>query len=203
MPNGPLDPAEVLRAALSNPMWAIRGRAIQEYATLEQSLFRLFVFLTSTEPRIAGVVFFKQTSSQARNAIFDKLIRTKFGSEYALFWNSYLSHLRPIDTRRNEIVHWNTIITMALDEKGGQVNTPMLGSPNFWAYEENTPFIKTDDLMGFIIKCNIYARLCTMFYATVAELLDQERRQPWLDIFRQPIVYPLPADHPLCKTPPG
>jgi hypothetical protein len=195
---GPLDPALILRSAQSDPMWAVRGRAIQEYATLEQSLFSLFQLLTDMEPRACGTVFFKIASTQARNAILDKLIRIKFKDKCALFWNPFLKDLRPIDTKRNEIVHWNTIIESRLDENGSQVNSAKLRPPNFWVYTSSTEYIKTGDMLDFIVKCDIYARLCNMFSFALNENVDEKSRRPWLEIYQRPLTYPLPADHPLC-----
>jgi hypothetical protein len=87
--------------------WATRGHAIQAYAQLEQSLFRLFAHLTGLDHQPAGTIFFKITSSAARNAIIEKLFKQKLRDEFNLFRNSLITQIRPIDIQRNEIVHWN------------------------------------------------------------------------------------------------
>ena len=57
-------------------------------------------------PEVAGVIFFKISSTAVRIAIMEKLIHDRHGPRYNLFWNAFLKQLRQIDTKRNEIVHW-------------------------------------------------------------------------------------------------
>ena len=56
-----------------SPIWAARGKAIQAYATLEQSLCRLMGDLSGMSPESAAVIFFKITSYGARNSIIESL----------------------------------------------------------------------------------------------------------------------------------
>ena len=112
---GGLDNSILEQLAEIDPIWAERGKAIQSYALLEQSLCDLFGFLSDTKDEIAATIFYKITSTGSRNAILDKLLRRKFGNKYNLFWNIYLKSLRPIDTRRNEIVHWLSAAITGLD----------------------------------------------------------------------------------------
>lgn len=108
-PNRIIDLEAVTQVASLDAIWAMRGKAIAAYSVLEQSLANLFCVLMRTPPDRGSIVFFKITSTQTRNAIFDKLLRKEHGTSYSLFWNSYLLQMRAIDTRRNEIVHWATV----------------------------------------------------------------------------------------------
>src|SRR5277367_5034805 len=76
--------------------WVLRAKAIQTYANLEQGLCMVFSYVGDIPNESAGIVFFKISSSQARNAILDKLQRKKFWGKYNIFWNSLLEQLRPI-----------------------------------------------------------------------------------------------------------
>jgi hypothetical protein len=127
----------------------MRPEEIQDYANLEQPLFHLFVILTAMDPEIAETIFFKNTSSQARNAILDKLIRKRYGSPYSLFWNSYLKQLRPIDTKRNEIVHWNMILNVDISDANPMpIYIQTLNPPNFWKKSPSAPAI--DDQVNLL-----------------------------------------------------
>jgi len=80
-----------------------RSLAIQDYATLEQSMCGLFAHLSGTPNHVAATVFFRLTNSQSRLAILDQLMRLKYGAEYRPFFNSLTKMLRPMDGTRNEI----------------------------------------------------------------------------------------------------
>lgn len=178
--------------APDDPIWAARGKAIQAYALLEQSLMRAFVALTGMEPYVAGVVFFKNTSSQARTAIFEKLIRHRYGAKYNLFWNSLIKHLGQIDKKRNAIVHWNAVTRIRF--LTGEYDIRLV-PPNFWAVTEDVEFIDCAGLNEFSTKCAVFANICNHFFLNDAGYATVEPN-PWPDIFRSPIVYPLPEDHP-------
>ena len=181
-------------------IWALRGRAIDAYSGLEQSLGQLFILLTGMKPDVAAVVFFKIASKPTRNAMFDKLIRKRHGSKYSLFWNSYLKQLRPIDTKRDEIVHWATLIKAEATPMEGNLREIVLIPPNIWDFSEESPSIDANVLNAFIDTCRDYSRLCSMFCIVTAGRADPELEDTWRDIFQQPITYPPPEDHPLYKT---
>ena len=153
---------KLFREVAEDEFWAIRGKTINGYADLEQSLCQLFAFLGSIEPVSAGIIFFRITSHQ-RNSILDRLFKKKFGDQYSLFRNSLTAQLKPIDIARNEIVHWNTEVQI-----GSATNFEVvLRPPNFWDMNENTPQKTKSDLIDFIEKCSFYGRLCNMFYMTM------------------------------------
>lgn len=194
-----IDLGKVQQMVGQDPIWAIRGKAVGAYSTFEQSLFMLFQSLLKAPMDRAAIVFFKITNTQARNAILEKLVHKEFGTTYNKFWNDYVDHLRPIDTRRNEIVHWAVVNKIASEEAVEVVLSP----PNFWINSPTAPELSGQDLVDFIVKCDVYARLATMFavMTPAQSQIPLEQRQPWLDIFQQPLVYPLPAGHPLNRPP--
>ena len=199
--NFPLDVATTL--AEGDLFWANRGKAINSYASLEQALCTLFSQVGEMKSDVAGVIFFKITNTMARNSIIEKLIGKKHGTTYNLFWNAYLRELRTIDLKRNEIVHWVAVTNVAVDSKSVLHVGVSLAPPNFWGQTATSPRIVSSDLLAFSKKCSDFARLASMFYlATNGSMMDSADAAPWLDIFQQPLIYPLPADH-LLNRPSG
>src|SRR5690349_10761218 len=192
------DPASIMRVDSNRPIWPIRGRAIQEYATLEQTLFSLFIHITGIDAAMAGAIFFKQTSSRGRNDTMDKLIIMKYGSKYGKFWNSYFQHLGRIDIEKNNVAHWNMMVKVSFGRDGNQINEPMLVPASIWGRHEGSPSMKEDDIKEFMLKCNIYSSLCLKFELMSAGAMSDIDKNSWLNIFQQAIVYPLPSGHPLC-----
>jgi hypothetical protein len=201
---GPIDLGEVARRAADDRFWAIRGHAVQAYASLEQSLCRLFGQLADTPLDAASIIFFRIASTQARNAISKSLFKRKHGTFYNLFRNSFFEQLRPIDQERNEIVHWN-VVNHISTETDGTVTVQVVMHPAAFVYDgtgPNPPIITTSDLEAFIVKCDFYARLCNMFVMTTGDLrIPEAEKEPWFRIFSEPITYPPPSDHPLSPKP--
>ena len=201
--SGPIiDLGDVARKASEDQFWALRGHAIQAYASLEQSLCRLLAYLGAMSGEVAALIFFRITSTQARNTILEKLFRYKFGDKFNLFRNSLISQLRPIDTERNEIVHWNTVNNVGVGEGGLSTISVTLRPPAFIYNINNSPEKTVDDLIEFMQKCSFYERLLNMFIPTTDDSYDMPGfdKIPWLSIFSQPIVYPPLAGHPLLQT---
>jgi hypothetical protein len=202
MPDQIIDLSEMMRKSSADEFWGLRAKALQVYANLEQSMFNLFTFLSRTDGKTAGIIFFKVTNTNARNAILEKLFKNFFGDAHNLFRNSLIAHLPAIDNRRNEIVHWNTVNNAAANEAGETVVEVTLKPPSHWGWTEETPELKAHHLVEFIVKCDFYARLCNMFYLVHClnpPSMNEDERQPWLDIFVRPIQYPPPRDHPLVR----
>jgi hypothetical protein len=155
------------------------------------------------EQSVAATIFFKVSSYDARNKIIEKLIHKKHSSAFNLFWNGYLKELRTIDLKRNEIVHWMTVQHVGLDAQSRIVAGVTLIPPNFWDVDPTSgPRITCKDLAAFFVKCEIFSRLCNMFTLITGDHgVGPEITQPWLEIFRQPLAYPLPADHLLLQKP--
>ena len=194
------DLAKGIEAADQDEIWAIRGKAIQSYANLEQALCRIFSHLSGTPLDIAAIIYFRIASTDARDKIVDRLFRKKLKQRFNLFRNSLIDQLRPIHAERNEIVHWNIII-----EQSATCFEVVLKPPTFWDFETFTPKKTAPDLVAFANKCGFYASLCGVFHALAfSEIIGmpEDERRPWLDIFEQPITYPPPPTHPLFpKTP--
>ena len=196
MPSKLLDPSPT-----PDPIWEWRGFAIASYSGLEQSLCSLFEDLLGTGGEKAAIVFFKITNSQARNAILEKLIKETHGNEYNLFWNSYLKELRTIDIKRNEIVHWTVAINATNTEDRGSAR---LITPNLWSYTpDESPTVTVGDLREFSKKCGIFSTLITSFNRYVScrgQYEDAQLLASWLQIFHEPLSYPLPEHHLIFQS---
>lgn len=90
-----------------------RARAIEQYGYLEQSLCMLFAAVLKIEEDYAGVVFFRIASTRARLAIIERLLKKRLAGDYnSAFWNPLIKALKLLDERRNEIVHWQTVMEL-------------------------------------------------------------------------------------------
>lgn len=198
MARKPIELDEAQRRASQDPIWTWRGHAIGAYAALEACLCNLLTFVGDMKQDVAGVIFYKITNADARNAILERLIRKKFGNTYNLFWNSYFRELKKIDKARNEIVHWaamNQINNIMEDTFEIEVT---LRPGNFWdgVNEPGAPRLTSNDLIEFIQKCDVYSRACNGFSISMRDDVPAALR----DIYLQPLTYPLPAGHPLART---
>lgn len=196
---------EVMNWAESDPIWANRGKAIQGYAQLESSLCSMMAELGGIPRETSLTIFFKITSTGSRNSILEKLLHAKHGSKFNLFWNCFFKELRPIDTKRNEIVHWLAAANANLDAENVLHVGVTLIPPSSASSQIAGPILKltSKDLIAFAKKCDDFSRLANMFLASTSPSYgaDPESMKPWLDIFQQPLVYPLPEDHLLFQKP--
>jgi hypothetical protein len=197
---------QVIATASEDRFWAVRAKAIQAYAGLEQSLCSVFQQITNVAPDMAGVIFFKITDARARSDILDCVIRKRFGTTYNLFWNSFRAQLRDIDAKRNAIVHWMTAHNIGeADSDGKPIVKLTLVPPGFLHSTGPMVMMDTKDLNDFMGKCDIFSRLCNMFLLALSGKMGEGPTKTWLDIFQQPLLYPLPSSHPLSAkfaTPP-
>jgi hypothetical protein len=198
---GPIDQSVVSRLLEQDQIWAERGKAIQSYALLEQSLNMLFSQLSDTTESVAGTIFYKISNASARNSIIEKLLKTKYNAKFNLFWNSYLKLLRPIDLRRNEIVHWVAASISQLDDSDTIVCGTILIPSNVHSFFPAMKYLCQTDLTEFSAKCDEFARLCNIFRRVSKPDTSQLQFDAWLHIFQRPLTYPLPADHLLYKMP--
>lgn len=171
-----------------------RASAIEQYAMIEQVLVALCAYLMGISVDIAGIPFFKMNNARARLAMVERLLKKKHGNAYNIFWNSLVKHLRPIDERRNQIVHWITEQT-ATSNKERQC---CLVSPNYWDRTEDSEKIYLDDLYDFILKCFFYFRLIQHFNWLISGS-PKKIHPAWPEICQQPIIYPPPDTHPLYR----
>ena len=198
--NIPLEAA--LKLAENDPIWANRGKAIQAYAILEGAICKLISDLSGMNQEAAETIFYKITSTGAKNSILETLIQNKYGNTFNLFWNSvFKQHLRGIDTKRNEIVHWLTVLHATINAENVMIVGVSIVKPNVSSHDNNSPRISSDDLIEYAAKCGIFARLFNMFLF-VSSKDDDPSLDTWQEIYRQPLIYPLPEDHPLYASSP-
>lgn len=181
----------------------IRGQCLAAYAFLENSLVSLFAHLMGTSRDFAGVSFFKMNNARARNATLERLLKKRHGSTHNIFWNSYGEQLRGLDAKRNNIVHWATRSEYI---SGPPISKVVLVPPNYEDGNENTPEIRLENLIEFIERCDFLARLTEMFLFILGSRLAFVNRDEankilptWIEIFQNPIAYPPPEAHPLCR----
>jgi len=178
-----------------------RAKAIQSFATLEQSLASLFTHLLSTSPEKAGVVFFKISDSRARLDIIEALLKKTHEGRYNLFWNSMRKLLKELIQERNQIVHWQTAIHI-----GNEPAKVTLIPPNIWDLDANSHQKSAEDMRAFETKTNFVTRFLNMFLVLInGSLKKVEAEAPWDVLCRQAVTYPPPKDHPLLgeeKDPP-
>jgi hypothetical protein len=175
-----------------------RAVAIQAYAHLELSLSMLFSSWLGTPPDVGGLVFFRITSKYAISRILDDLKTKRLQDKYNLFWNSFLSLLRALDQRRNEIVHWHTVNNIDLSVAHESASKLSLAPPTGWATKSDAS-LNESDLADFAAKCEFASRLSVMFFAVNSEH-SGDVDKAWHDIFQQPIAYPPPDTHPLSPN---
>jgi hypothetical protein len=200
MPN--IDLTKVIELASKDELWATRGKAIQAYANLEQALARLVAVLAGTTPEAAATILFRISSSDSRNKILEKLFRQKFGDQFNRFRNTLFDQIRPIDIERNEIVHWNAVCKAGATKDEQETADVYLMPPTFSYSAGDPPKKHKSDILKFDTKCDFYARLINMFctFHSPPEGVPDADKQTWRDIFSQPIEYPPPSTHPLCRT---
>ena len=173
-----------------------RATAIEQYAMVEHSLARLFAYLMGTSQELASVPFFKMNNARARLIMLEQLLKKKHGSTYNIFWNSLVKHLRPIDDKRNSIVHW--VVAQSLTRS----NKPyyFLVGNNWPHVNQEADGIYRDDLYDYILQCYFFFNLIYNFHWVISG--SPKKIDPsWPEICQQPIVYPPPEHHPLYRKP--
>lgn len=194
-----IDLTEAMQKAALDEFWAIRGAAVQAYANLEQSLCRVFAYVSETHPEVAAVIFFKISSPRARYSMIERLLKRKFQDRYVTFWNSVARLLGATDNRRNEIVHWSAINNVALQD-GKLVSDLSLRQPTYWI-AFSAPSLSKADMNEFINRCSFFRRLCNQFWMEMSgQAFTDPERQTWRDICQQEVVYPPPDTHPLSPN---
>src|SRR5436309_56685 len=90
-----IDPIAMTQT-LSGEFWAVRGKAMQVHASLEQAICTLIATTGQIPQATVNVIFYKITSSRARSKIIDKLVRARCGTTYAEFLNSAIKLLEQV-----------------------------------------------------------------------------------------------------------
>lgn len=153
----------------------------------------LFAHLAGVSHQVAGIIFFRIVNTRSRLAILERLMRLKHGDRYNAFFNATMKRVSALDTTRNSIIHWATMINVETPEVSFS-----LVPPNFWDHDENTPEVTHADLIEFEIDCDYHARGLNAF---TMHLSGYELPEPSRGIFQQPLPYPPPEDHPLFRKP--
>jgi hypothetical protein len=179
-----------------------RAKAIQMYASVEQSLASLFGVLVQTSPKIAGIIFFRIVNTRSRNAILEGILKERHGTAYDVYWTSILKMVVQLDSERNEIIHWHVVQELGKFEGDRALTSFKLSVPNFWAYTATSPSKSAHDINQFSFRCDYVTRSLNMFTVHLqGDVLPAESASTWREIFQQPAVYPPPDNHPLYRKP--
>jgi hypothetical protein len=190
-----------------------RATAIEAYGNLERSLSLVFASLLGTTNEKAGTVFFRIVNARFRNDIIDDLIKKVHSTKFDAYWNGQpgqsgiprvpglFTHIRNLDERRNQIVHWHVVNEIALDSDPPS-HIEVLAPPNFWSEANRKSRITVDGINEFIAKAVFVDRGISMFYVMTSGQLPipAEQAEPWLRIFQQPVPYPPPDTHLLSPN---
>lgn len=197
-------PAE--RLAEMTAFAVARADAINNYSNLEQQLCACFEYLSSTDQKTAGAIFFKISAARSRRMILDELKHEKVGVIYKGYWDSLLARSGRLDETRNQVVHW-AVANNIYENGAGEfhVGEPILKKPNFWSWDESTPELTKNSLEAFSRHCEILGGAFAGFlwairgqsgFFVVPGTLDT-----WREICQRPLDDPLPPDHPLYRKP--
>lgn len=183
---------------------ALRGRAIEGYSNLEFFLCCLMADLIGCSHEVAGIIFYKITSTRSRSEILDKLFRRRHKGASRTYWNSLLREVGKLDERRNQIVHWTTIATDHPDEGIGAGRA--MRPANIFS-QSDVPSIERAHLLDFIIACDFWCGSVQAFTRFLnppirrgQSDLPADELEAWRDIFQRPAEYPPPSSHPLFQS---
>lgn len=165
-----------------------RGRAIQAYSVIEQSLVALFANLMGVETAIAGIPFFRINNARARNGILERLLKKRHGPKYNIFFSSLDKQIRILDAHRNAIVHWSEAEVL-----GSTNPNHVLVPPNYWDHDENMKPFTLEAIHEFTKESEFIARLVHVFTRSLAGKIPAG--DSLQQIFLRPIDDPLPSDH--------
>jgi hypothetical protein len=182
----------------THPFWSHRGKAIQGYAQLESALCHLLVALSGMTLSAAATVFYKIISTNARNAMLEKLLHQKCSTSYNPFWNGYIRELRTIDLQRNEIVHWLAAAYLCPGDGGPKLGIALIPPAMPWSTKpKNEPRVTVRELSAFEAKCEDFARMALDLSVAIKPMKGMKAsRQSLRDKFQQPFLYPPPKDRP-------
>lgn len=203
-----IDLGEVFQWFDQDPIWAQRGKAVQGYAQLEFALSSVFGSCGRMPHDTAMTLFYKITNTQARNAMIEKLLHKRHKNKFNPFWNGYIKALRAMDIKRNEIIHWVAAANVGIDaENIIHAGLSLIHPANMIDGEAtimgDAPRLLINDMVEFEKKCGEFAGLASMFVMATDTHHDPNGAlmTAWRDIFQQPFLYPLPADHLLFPKP--
>ena len=181
------------RQIAEDQLAALRGRAIQEYGIVEQSVCQLFSHLSGTGPNVAGVVFFNVRDAHSIHRILRRPLEKRYGQQYSVFWMSLAALIRQCSEVRNKIAHWGVRVEVG---DGGFQRLSLI-PPNFWDLDSSIAPLTTEDIEDFVGRCAFASRLCNMFVRFLEGDAPDEMKATWLAVFSSAAEYPPPVGHPL------
>ena len=172
-----------------------RAKAIQAYASTEQSICSILAHLAHADPHTASIIFYR-IGAHPRNVILDELMTKEYARTYRKFWASMMRHVRDLDRIRNMLVHWHTHV-----ELSPPTATVGLSRPATWLSRGEISKLSIGEIDAFARKCDFVARSFNMFHLALMSKLDssQGKHATWLGIFQKPADYPPKSDHPLFQ----
>jgi hypothetical protein len=198
----------------SDLLHVLRGRAINEYANVEQSLCRLFGTLLGTDLQLGAIVFYRITNTHSRNQILDDLLAEKHGLTYESYWSGVTGApnrkntgmwplIRQLDQSRNEIVHWHVGFRVGHYVGPDYQGPAGLVKPDAWPLIRDPAkrVISMPELVQFIEKADFVHRSLNIFFMIISkEMPDNDDTRSLREIFRQPAAYPPEDTNPLSRN---
>jgi hypothetical protein len=99
-------------ASLEESFDLTRMRALKVYGALEWELAHLLCALLDTTPAKANLIFYRVVNTRARHGIISDLIAIEC-AEFKRFWGRLEDLLQSVDTQRNQVTHWLTLLDAA------------------------------------------------------------------------------------------
>lgn len=186
-----------------------RSEALDGYASVEQSLAQILALLLESD-KYASSIFFRITNSSARCRIIQDLLEQKYEDKYSNFWHGIpktknrrgiMNLIHGLDAMRNQIVHWHTVCNIGTYD-GVTKNILILKPPMFWVGSNMDAELTVSDMVEFRNKASFVSRSLNMFALCLNEHVKDvfTGRDRWLEILKEPCIYPPPPDHPLAHS---
>jgi hypothetical protein len=194
------DDSQIPMSPLAQEFWALRGRAMAAYASVEQMLCQTFSHLSGMEINSASLVFYALVNSKL-GKVLDVFMNRKYSDKYSVFWDSLTKEIRGLVPTRNLLAH-NTEATFST--KDGRMGYVLIPADS-WNFQPGIhPEIDAVGLTEFIDRCVFLWKLCGefIFFLRANEGSDWplEKQSTWRDIFQQQVIYPPPHNHPLSPN---
>jgi hypothetical protein len=190
-----------------------RAEAIEAYAEVESELCYVLSALLNVRHDTTAIVFFKIGNTGSRNSIIASLLDHVHGDKFKVYWHGQpgggatpkvpglFNHIKWLDLRRNEIVHWHRVSSASGGPDGITKHWEDYRPPFFWARSKAAPINKSA-LDSFITRATFVKQALHIFWMATRHpqkfaKFGEGALEAWLQIFQQPLPYPLPEDHPL------
>lgn len=185
----------------TDPIWAIRGRAIDEFARLESFLCDLMATILGVPRETGAAIFYNMTAFRSRLSIMEDRLKAD-PSKYQLympFWRSLRNGVTRVNETRNRVVHWHSTTWISSD---GEVQIRLFPG-DYWTVDQETGFITSESMVAFFNDCNYYSRNCYWFKNSLnpGKDIPDDMAAAWREKCLQPIPYPPPKDVPPSSPP--